>query len=63
VDIWQQKGIKSLVGIDIIVISARELSAKYPSFGFYEADITSEKQTFKNYVQTRAKNDKNCEVV
>jgi len=41
VDIWQREGMKSLVGIDITAISARELSAKYPNFDFYEADITS----------------------
>lgn len=41
VDIWQQKGVTYLTGIDITAISARELSAKYPNFDFYEADITS----------------------
>jgi len=41
VDILWRKGVKSLVGIDITAISTRELSAKYPNFDFYEADITS----------------------
>jgi len=40
-DIWLSKGAKDLNGIDITAISVRELSAKYPSFNFYEADITS----------------------
>ena len=38
--IWQRKGVKLLVGIDITAISIRELSTKYPNFDFYEADIT-----------------------
>lgn len=41
VDIWQRKGVTYLTGIDITAISARKLSAKYPNFDFYEADITS----------------------
>jgi len=46
-----------------IQLIAKGLGAKYPNFGFYEVDITSEKQIFKKMVQTRAKNDKNCKVV
>ena len=41
VDILKQKGAKHLTGIDITAISVIELSAKYPTFNFYEADITS----------------------
>ena len=41
VDIWRQKGVRGLTGIDITAISAKELSIKYPTFNFYEADISS----------------------
>lgn len=41
VDMWQQKGVKYLTGLDITAISVEELSSKYPNFNFFEADITS----------------------
>jgi 2-polyprenyl-3-methyl-5-hydroxy-6-metoxy-1,4-benzoquinol methylase len=41
VDMWQKKGVRYLTGIDITAISIREVVAKYPTFNFYEADITS----------------------
>lgn len=41
VDIWRQKGVRGLTGIDITAISVKELSIKYPTFSFYEADISS----------------------
>lgn len=40
-DIFVQKGAKYLTGIDITAISIKELSVKYPTFNFYEADIAS----------------------
>ncbi|MCD6232859.1 class I SAM-dependent methyltransferase [bacterium] len=41
VDIWRQKGVRYLTGIDITAISIKELNVKYPNFDFHEADITS----------------------
>ncbi len=41
VDIWRSLGVSDLVGIDITDVCIKHVSAQYPEYKFYEADITS----------------------
>lgn len=41
VDIWKQKGIKDLAGIDISSRSVEELSKRYTEYRFYQVDVSA----------------------
>ncbi len=41
IDIWRGLGVSDLVGIDFTDVCIKYVSAQYPEYKFYEADITS----------------------
>lgn len=47
VNLWAERGVERLVGLDITEISVEKLSQEYPRYEFYVSDISEKEQPYK----------------